>query len=319
MGFSDPIVAGTELIRDSIHSSDYVTGVSGWSVNADGSAEFQDVVVTAGGGSVVVDDDGITVSDADGSQIRIYDEDPGNGAIVSVKPADIPAHTIAAGGIETTTNAMLVRAYASFRGPAVDGNAGGVLSFGTTPANSDISLIGDEIGISGSSSSVYVDSSSGIVDVNGDLRVNGVYADGGLIAGTRYNTTGTLASGLAGTESTIGMTTGSATVNTASRYLIRARVRCIPSAAAESFWRFRIRKTDTSGFQYAEKLIRTYQNWYADQFEFSGVIAPGSNNTAAYVLTCERLTGTATLSILANSNDATYVYIERLCKSSLFA
>jgi hypothetical protein len=319
MTFSDPIVAGTELIRDSIHSSDYVAGTSGWSVNADGSAEFQDVVVTAGGGSVLIDEDGITVSDSDGSQVRIYDEDPGNGAIVSVKPADIPAHTIDPGGIETTTNAMLVRAYASFRGPAVDGNAGGVLSFGTTPAHADISLIGDEIALSGSASSVYVDLSSGIVDVNGDLRVNGVYADGGLIAGTRYNSNTTISSGIAGTEAVTGMTTGLADVNTSSRYLVKARVRFFPSSSALSYWLFRIRKTNTSGFQYAEKLIRTDQNAYGDQFEFSGVVAPGSNNTSQYVLTCQRLSGTATMSILSASNDASYLYIERLCKSTLFA
>jgi hypothetical protein len=43
MTFSNPIVGGTTLIRPAIHSPDYVEGVSGWSVNKDGTAEFNDV------------------------------------------------------------------------------------------------------------------------------------------------------------------------------------------------------------------------------------------------------------------------------------
>jgi hypothetical protein len=43
-GFSNPVVGGGgALIRESIHSPDYVTGVSGWSVMRDGSAEFNDL------------------------------------------------------------------------------------------------------------------------------------------------------------------------------------------------------------------------------------------------------------------------------------
>lgn len=47
MPFSNPIIAGDEgaLIRNSIQSPDYVQGVSGWSINRDGSAEFNDVTV----------------------------------------------------------------------------------------------------------------------------------------------------------------------------------------------------------------------------------------------------------------------------------
>ena len=44
MTFSNPIVGGTTLIRPAIHSPDYVAGTSGWSINKDGTAEFNDVV-----------------------------------------------------------------------------------------------------------------------------------------------------------------------------------------------------------------------------------------------------------------------------------
>lgn len=43
MPFSNPVVGGTTLIRPAIHSPDYVPGVSGWSINKDGTAEFNDV------------------------------------------------------------------------------------------------------------------------------------------------------------------------------------------------------------------------------------------------------------------------------------
>lgn len=46
MSFSNPIIGGeSTLIRNAIKSPDYVAGVSGWSVNRDGTAEFNDVAV----------------------------------------------------------------------------------------------------------------------------------------------------------------------------------------------------------------------------------------------------------------------------------
>jgi hypothetical protein len=52
-GFSDPILTGDgSLIRDSAHSPDYAPGTDGWTINQDGSAEFNNVnvrgTVTAG-------------------------------------------------------------------------------------------------------------------------------------------------------------------------------------------------------------------------------------------------------------------------------
>jgi len=42
MMFENPIVGGLVLIREAIRSPDYVAGVSGWSINRDGSVEFAD-------------------------------------------------------------------------------------------------------------------------------------------------------------------------------------------------------------------------------------------------------------------------------------
>jgi hypothetical protein len=41
----DPVVGSTVLRRPAIQSPNYVQGVSGWSINADGSAEFNDLTI----------------------------------------------------------------------------------------------------------------------------------------------------------------------------------------------------------------------------------------------------------------------------------
>lgn len=45
MTFSSPVVGGNTLIREAIQSPNYVVNVSGWTINADGSAEFNDLTV----------------------------------------------------------------------------------------------------------------------------------------------------------------------------------------------------------------------------------------------------------------------------------
>lgn len=45
MPFKNPIVGGTTLVRAAINSPNYVPGVSGWIIDADGSAEFNTAVV----------------------------------------------------------------------------------------------------------------------------------------------------------------------------------------------------------------------------------------------------------------------------------
>lgn len=61
MSFLNQIVAGLTLVRAAIQSPDYVTGVSGWSIKRDGSAEFNDVAIRGGGSSdpLVVGPDGL--------------------------------------------------------------------------------------------------------------------------------------------------------------------------------------------------------------------------------------------------------------------
>jgi hypothetical protein len=54
-GFSNPLIGGGGgLVYPSIHSPDFVHGVSGWSINKDGSAEFHDIVLPSGSGGASI-------------------------------------------------------------------------------------------------------------------------------------------------------------------------------------------------------------------------------------------------------------------------
>ncbi|WP_208611885.1 hypothetical protein, partial [Streptomyces pseudovenezuelae] len=48
MEFQDELAAGVVLVRPALQSPDYVTGVSGWAIKIDGSAEFNNVVIRGG-------------------------------------------------------------------------------------------------------------------------------------------------------------------------------------------------------------------------------------------------------------------------------
>lgn len=68
MGFSNPIVGGETLIRRAIKSPDFVTNVSGWSINRDGTAEFLEAIIrgtiSIAGGIVQITNVGIEVIDS---------------------------------------------------------------------------------------------------------------------------------------------------------------------------------------------------------------------------------------------------------------
>jgi hypothetical protein len=68
-GWGNPVVGGTALRIPSIHSPNYVPGQTGWSINADGSAEFNNIVIRGGitstslvtGNTIVINEAGIFV------------------------------------------------------------------------------------------------------------------------------------------------------------------------------------------------------------------------------------------------------------------
>lgn len=85
MPFTNPLVAGTTLIRAAINSPDYVAGVSGWSINKDGTAEFNSVTVR---GMLEVDGpDGSKVDVITGGSTR-------TGAHIEIRSNDFPGEPI---------------------------------------------------------------------------------------------------------------------------------------------------------------------------------------------------------------------------------
>lgn len=63
MPFSNPILAGEELIRSGIRSENYDPGVEGWRIGADGFAEFLDALIRGS----------LTVTDVNGNTLKVHE------------------------------------------------------------------------------------------------------------------------------------------------------------------------------------------------------------------------------------------------------
>lgn len=134
MQFADEVVGGVTLVRPAIQSPDYVTGVSGWAIKIDGSAEFNDVVIrggtTVGGTGLYYDGtpaagnlimsisadggtdafgndyvDGMTVYDSSGSSVQVR-AGSGSSAVVFT-PADVAGVTWATGNMGSALGSRL--------------------------------------------------------------------------------------------------------------------------------------------------------------------------------------------------------------------
>lgn len=74
MSFGNPIVGGTDaLIRNAIHSRNYVPGISGWSINKDGFAEFNNVAIN-GGELIINDANGSTVASVNNQGVASFQD-----------------------------------------------------------------------------------------------------------------------------------------------------------------------------------------------------------------------------------------------------
>lgn len=99
MPFSNPIVGGTTLIRPAIQSPNYGPGSSGWSINKDGSAEFNDITVRGTGTTEAI------VVGADGQPQVIIGSNANIGAISF--PTNSSVENLIAGIISQRLNAGL--------------------------------------------------------------------------------------------------------------------------------------------------------------------------------------------------------------------
>lgn len=112
MTFRNSILAGLTLIREAIQSQNYDPGVDGWTINADGTAEFSDLTIRSSDGSgatAVVENGRVTLTAANGWQIIldptnvlpiIYFRDASGdemGAINASGNEDVPALVVSSG------------------------------------------------------------------------------------------------------------------------------------------------------------------------------------------------------------------------------
>lgn len=86
--FNDPVVGGTALVRAAIHSPDYVAGSTGWTINRDGTAEFNSITVR--GTLTVIGPSGAEIiiqPSITNPEIRFYSPDHSNSAFINLVPA----------------------------------------------------------------------------------------------------------------------------------------------------------------------------------------------------------------------------------------
>lgn len=116
-GFANQVIGGlTKLIRDAINSPNFVHNVSGWSINKDGSAEFNDVeargnitanelVVPTGatvGARIVIDSAGLTAYSAANNIVLFIPVNPNPTALFT----DIIAGLTANSGVLTFSGGL---------------------------------------------------------------------------------------------------------------------------------------------------------------------------------------------------------------------
>ena len=114
MSFNNPIVgSGNQLVRNAIQSRNFVTGLTGWIIRKDGSAEFN--------GDVIINNGELFIQDPDGSYVRIFDENPGNGAVILIRPANVSGATIDPAQIISGSSSGPATAFLQIIGPNVNG------------------------------------------------------------------------------------------------------------------------------------------------------------------------------------------------------
>lgn len=155
MTFTDPIIGGSSvLVREAIRSRNYVAGVSGWTVNRDGTAEFNATTIR---GSLLV-------TDPDGSYVRVYDENPGDGAIIEFGLPTIGL-TRTPGSISSTTDALGTgQPGLIITSPTVNGTPTAVLAMiaDTVEDESRVSIGGDNLSLFATDEVRIVATSTGI-------------------------------------------------------------------------------------------------------------------------------------------------------------
>jgi hypothetical protein len=205
--FGNPIINGVgTLIRAAIRSVNYVAGISGWTINADGSYEF-------GSGGTIRGD--VTVTNPSGSNVKIFTT--GVNSEIDLQPPDsaTPGVTFGPATISATSNAdiPLLEIIGAIPVTPVAGGAG-QLNLGADPVLNQTAgyLLAQQIVLgdlsAGSTTEILSPDTSitGNVIVGQNVQINGI-VQAGLLTGS---TVGDLGRGI---WAYVGSTTNSATAS----------------------------------------------------------------------------------------------------------
>jgi hypothetical protein len=171
--FTNPLVAGTTLIRTAIHSADYVTGVSGWTINADGSAEFNNVVVRGE----------VDVTSSSGSSVQIVATP--TAAEIELQP---PTGSLNYDPATIVTALNGTSPQLRIFGPEIASPVfavGGSLIFQAdqATANSIVTLSGQQLKLGSTATGSLTTIQSKTLDVQGDTTVDGVFTSANRVVG----------------------------------------------------------------------------------------------------------------------------------------
>lgn len=124
------------------------------------------------------------------------------------------------------------------------------------------------------------------------------------IAGTRWVNGATIAAGIAGTEITSNIATGTGRFEAGRRYRVKVRVNLLATNTTDTFL-FRIRLTSAVGTQIDDHTYQHRNTTYSWREYWESDFSPATDVTDTLVLTCQRLSGGAgTISFIAGATTA---------------
>lgn len=347
MAFRNSILAATVLLREAIQSPNFATGVSGWIIRQDGTAEFADLVIRSSDGS------GNTVIIANG---KITIKNPANTTVVEIDSTGYRLYNSSAeivaeikldaggflGGFYCRNFAAPSNIYAFLSGgqmtsgPVVNSDAAihGFLSYVLAPTASPpyavqtlstgvVALTDDEARIQlisqqGQRSVVWVDGGSsslaadlhatGSVKLNEDLVINNVTQGRGIAAYSQQT-----ANSATFTTEAVVMTVTNVLFRTGRAYRLQVKGNGSSSVVNDRV-QYRVRKTNVTGITYLNSGIGTQvlaaNLAHGFCFENIAVNTSGSDLTQTVVVTGQRQAGTGNCFINGSAVDPWYLHIE---------
>lgn len=317
MPFSNPIISGTALVRTAIKSPNYVTGSVGWSINRDGSAEFQNL--TARGSLDVGGTPGIWIgprtdpdfpsalaADARIKAAIVFYTDANNYSYIAVNEgagSDWTEYGIVDGGTKLKAYDLLEPI---FTDPYVDAHYDmlfrGLLQFNGTGSQLLLAT-GTDVDID--TTDYAIDGRTGPRGFLDSLKVH--------TAATWYDATAEAIVANGGNNAQV-----SGSLLNGHRY--RIHVRCpVTSATADHMAKFRIRETNLAGAVVGDgKQHEVQVNNAGDQVHFWEDYDATATGSKTFVLTCQRVVGAVSnIKVAVSATDRILMDLEHIGSSQI--